>query len=56
MKINKMINELGKRKKAVGKERDKIEEAISDMEGLKDKCEEAYYFLEQAIDVLSEMC
>lgn len=56
MKMISFIKELEKRKEAVGKERDKIEEAISDMEGLKDKCEEAYYFLEQAIDVLSEMC
>lgn len=55
MKINNWIKEIEKRKKAIAKERDKLDEAIEEMEGLRDDCEEAWRLLDDARDALSKI-
>lgn len=55
MKIKAWMKEIEKRKNAIAKERDKLDEAISEMEGLREDCDEAYYFLEDARDSLSKL-
>lgn len=51
----KMIKEIMKRAKTVGKERDKIRDIISEWEMLADNCDEAKELLERAADELSQL-
>ena len=50
-----MIRQIEKRRDAVGKERDKLDEAIADLEGLRDTCQRAWDCLQDARDALSEL-
>jgi HPt (histidine-containing phosphotransfer) domain-containing protein len=47
--------QIEKRMIAVGKERDKLDELIGELEQLKWNCEEAYDNLQRARDALSEL-
>jgi prefoldin subunit 5 len=49
-----MIKQIEKRRDAIGKERDKLNEMISEMETLRDCCERAWDDLQTARDALSE--
>lgn len=53
--INNAIKEINKRMVAVGKERDKLDDLIGDLEGLRENCREAYDDLQRARDSLSEL-
>ena len=55
MTINNAIKQIQKRMDAVGKERDKLDDLISELEHLKWNCEEAYENLQRARDALSEL-
>jgi hypothetical protein len=50
-----MIKAIEARMKAVAKERDKIEDMIGDLDGIRDSCDRAYYALQDARDALSEL-
>lgn len=52
---NKWIKQIEARMKAVAAERDKLDEAISDMESLRESCVNAYDCLQDARDALSEL-
>lgn len=49
------ISQIAKRQDAVGKERDKLDELISDLQSLKDDCDEAFDALQTARDALSRL-
>ena len=49
------IKELKGIQKAVAKERDKLDDAISEMEMLKEDCAEAWDALQEAMDALSRL-
>ncbi len=53
--INNAIKQIEKRMVAVGKERDKLDDLIGELEHLKDNCRTAYEDLEHARDALSEL-
>lgn len=53
--INTAIKQIEKRMVAVGKERDKLDDLIGELEHLKENCREAYYDLQRARDSLSEL-
>jgi hypothetical protein len=46
---------LAERQAAIGKERDKLDDVISELEGLRESCERAYDDLQSARDALSEL-
>jgi predicted hydrolase (HD superfamily) len=50
-----MVKQIKERAKAVGKERDKIRELISEWEMLADNCDTAIEHLERAADELSQL-
>ncbi len=54
-KASTWIKTLKDRQLAIGKERDKLREAISDMESLEECCTTAYDNIQYAIDALSEL-
>jgi prefoldin subunit 5 len=54
MRFSTMIKQIEKRRDAIGKERDKLNEMISEMETLRDCCERAWDDLQTARDALSE--
>lgn len=54
-RLQKMIATLDKRKAEVAAVRDKIDDAISDFEQLKDDCTEAWEDLQRARDALSRL-
>jgi hypothetical protein len=53
--VKKWTNELEKRRDAIGLERDKLRDMLSDVMDLEEACEEAYNSLNDAIDKLSEL-
>lgn len=53
--INNAIKQIEKRMIAVGKERDKLDDLIGELEHLKDNCRTAYDDLQHARDALSEL-
>lgn len=55
MKTKKMITEIDKRMAAVGKERDRLDKFISEVEDLREDCDEAWDHLQRARDALSEL-
>lgn len=55
MDIKKLKKELEVRRKAIGRERDKLHEVVSEYEDLKGVCEDACENLDAAIDSLSEL-
>jgi len=55
MKTDKMVSEIEKRMAAVAKERDRLDNLIANVKGLRENCDEAYNHLECARDALSEM-
>ena len=55
MNIKSMIKEIEKRRDAIGKERDKLDNLIMELEGLRDSCDRAYDDLYAARDALSEL-
>ena len=55
MRISTIIKHIEKRRDAVGKERDKLDHMIADLEGLRDCCDAAWDDLQHARDALSEL-
>lgn len=53
--VNKMMKELKTRQDAVAKERDKLDEFIDELAGLKESCNRAWDALQEARDALSEL-
>lgn len=53
--INNAVKQIEKRMVAVGKERDKLDDLIGELEHLKETCREAYDDLQRARDALSEL-
>lgn len=53
--ISEAVVEVEKRMVAVGEERDRIDNLIMELEGLKENCREAYDDLQRARDSLSEL-
>lgn len=49
------IDEINTRMKAVGLERDKLDDLIGDLEHLRENCRSAYDDLQHARDALSEL-
>ena len=54
MTYKKMIREIEKRREAVGKERDKLDELIDELSALRESCDSAWHDLRSAVDALSE--
>jgi hypothetical protein len=54
MTFAKMIKLIEKRRDAIGKERDKLNELIGELEALRDCCDRAWDDLQNAADALSE--
>jgi predicted transcriptional regulator len=55
MDAKKWIKQIEMRQKAIAKERDKLDDVISDMEGLREDCDEAWQYLQNARDALSKL-
>lgn len=55
MRISTMIKQIEKRRDAVGKERDRLDDLIGELEGLRDSCDRAWADLQSARDALSEL-
>jgi len=55
VKINNWMKQIESRKNAIARERDELDEAISEMESLREDCDEAWHFLENARDALSRI-
>lgn len=53
--INNAIKQIEKRMVAVGKERDKLDDLVGELEHLKENCASAYDDLQRARDSLSEL-
>lgn len=53
--ISDWDKKLKERQKAVAAERDKLDNVILEMEGLRECCDEAWGTLQQARDALSEL-
>lgn len=53
--ISGWIEKIDLRKESVGKERDKLDEAISELQMLREDCDEAFDALQTARDALSRM-
>jgi len=49
------MTQVERRQKAIAKERDKLDNAISEMEELRYCCSEAWHSLQAARDALSEL-
>ena len=54
MRIATMVKQIEKRRDAVGKERDRLDDLIGDLTGLRESCERAWDDLQRARDALSE--
>jgi len=55
MNINNIDKALEERQKAVGAERDKLDDVIDSLDGLRDSCDRAWDALQDARDALSEL-
>lgn len=55
VKVKSWINTIDKRQEAIAKERDKLDEAIAEMIGLRECCDRAWNNLQDARDALSEL-
>jgi hypothetical protein len=55
MRISTMMKAIDKRREAVGKERDKLDDMIQELECLRECCERAYDDLGHAREALSEL-
>jgi hypothetical protein len=55
MRISTMMKAIDKRRDAVGKERDKLDDMIGELEGLRECCDRAHDDLQHARDALSEL-
>lgn len=55
MDYQKIVQHLEARRDAVGQERDKLQDLIDELEGLKETCERASDSLYDAIAALSEL-
>ena len=55
MRMSTIQREIEKRQKAIAKERDKLDELISELTSLRDCCERAWDDLQMARDALSEL-
>jgi hypothetical protein len=55
MRISTMMRAIEKRQEAVGKERDKLDDMILELEALRECCARAYDDLGHARDALSEL-
>jgi len=55
MKMTTIIKEISKRMDAVGKERDKLDDLITELGQLRDNCDTAWCDLQNARDALSEL-
>lgn len=53
--IAAMLKRIDKHMASVAKERDKLDETISELESLKEDCDNAWNCLQDARDALSEM-
>ena len=53
-RIKQLIKQLEKRRDAIGKERDKLRELLSEWADLADTCDCAYEDIDHAIDSLSQ--
>lgn len=53
--LTKAIAQIDKHMKGVAEQRDKLDDAISDMEELREHCIEAYDDLQRARDALSRL-
>ena len=53
--IQSWMKTIEKRQQAIAKERDKLDEVIAEMEGLKESCDRAHDSLQHARDALSEL-
>ena len=54
-KMRAMITQIEKRRDQVGKERDKLDDMIAELEGLRDCSQRAWGCLQDARDALSEL-
>lgn len=54
-KVNNWIKQIERRKNSVAKERDKLDAMISEMEDLREDCDEAWRLLDDARDALSRI-
>ena len=54
MKLSAIVRQIDKRRDAVGKERDRLDDMIGDLEALRETCNEAWDCLQRARDALSE--
>ncbi len=52
--IKQIIKQLERRRDAIGKERDKLRELLSEWADLADTCDSAYEDIDRAIDALSQ--
>lgn len=55
MKTGTIIKHLTKRQSAIAVERDKLDELLSELSGLRESCDSAWESLQDAIDALSEL-
>lgn len=53
--ITSWVKQIDRRKEAVGKERDKLDDLIGELQSLKEDCDEAYDALQTARDALSRL-
>lgn len=53
--ITRWMKQIDQRKDAVGKERDKLDDLIGELQSLKEDCDEAYDALQTARDALSRL-
>ncbi|WP_407305370.1 hypothetical protein [Acinetobacter sp.] len=54
-KIESILKGIDKHMAQIAKDRDKLDEFIDELVGLKENCDEAYDHLQRARDALSEM-
>jgi septal ring factor EnvC (AmiA/AmiB activator) len=55
MQINSWMKQIDRRKDAIGKERDKLDDLIGELQSLKEDCVEAHDALQTARDALSRL-
>jgi len=55
MRTATMIKKIEQRRDAVGRERDKLDDLISELEELRDCCDRSWQDLQAARDALSEL-
>lgn len=55
MRLSAIDRQIKKRQDAIAKERDKLDAAIDELKGLKESCDRAYDYLQDARDALSEL-